>query len=152
MTTRLLFRLFLPNAPAHLLGDLEEESHSHSRLWLFRHILTAALHQSNLLETAAATSFLLGLPLIVILELRRSSLTLIPYRESAAFTTPSLLLIALAVALLTSLLQHALPKSRLTILLATTLTALISALTATPQLLTAAALLGGTLAMQRKTP
>lgn len=125
MTAKILFAIFLPNAPDHLLGDLEEE--------------------------AAATAFLLALPLTVALELRRYALTLIHFRESANFTPVSLITLALITATLAALQLRALPNPRLAVLTATLTTAAIAHITHAPQLLTAATLLGGSLAtLQRK--
>ena len=151
MTTKLLFALLLPNAPDHLLGDLEEEAAANGPLWLLRHTLTAAYHQTQLLETAAATAFLLALPLTLALELRRYSLTLIYFRENAHFTPESLATLALLTALLSALQVRALPNPRLAVIAATISTAAIAHITNAPQLLTAATVLGGSLAtLQRK--
>ncbi len=143
---RLLFALFLPNAPEYLIGDLEEEALHHGRFWLLRHVLTAAAHQSNLLETAAATAFLLGIPLLLILELRRYALTLIPFRDSTDFTPLSTLLLAGMLAVSTAFATRALGGKWPPVFLATFTTALIAALTGSPLLLSAAAFLGGSLA------
>jgi hypothetical protein len=149
--TKLLFAVFLPNAPDHLLGDLEEEAAANGPLWFLRHTLTAAYHQAQLLETAAATAFLLALPLTLALELRRYSLTLIYFRESANFTPTSLTILALLTALLAALQLRALPNPRLALIAATITTAGIAHITNAPQFLTAATLLGGSLAtLQRK--
>jgi hypothetical protein len=149
--TKLLFAVFLPNAPDHLLGDLEEEAAANGPLWLLRHTLTAAYHQTQLLETAAATAFLLALPLTLALELRRYSLTLIYFRESANFTPASLTILVLLTAALAALQVRALPSPRLALITATITTAAIALITNAPQFLTAATLLGGSLAtLQRK--
>lgn len=151
MTAKILFAIFLPNAPDHLLGDLEEEAAANGPLWLLRHTLTAAYHQTELLETAAATAFLLALPLTVALELRRYVLTLIYFRESANFTQESLVTLALLAATLSALQLRALPNPRLAVIAATISTAAIAHITHAPQLLTAATILGGSLAtLQRK--
>ena len=148
--TRILFAVFLPGAPEHLLGDIEEEAQTKSQFWLFRHVVIAAIYNSNLLETAAATAFLLGLPLLLGLELRRFALTLIPFRESAEFSFSALLSAALAIAALTAWETWLLGRRWLPVILATLLTAAIAALTNAPIILTAAALLGGSLATLRR--
>lgn len=152
---KILFALLLPNAPDHLLGDLEEEAASNGPLWLLRHTLTAAYHQAQLLETAAATAFLLALPLTLALELRRYTLTLIYFRESANFTPASLTTLALLTAILAALQIRALPNPRLALVTATISTAAIAHITNAPHVLTAATLLGGSIAIlqrERKTP
>ena len=143
---RLLFALFLPNAPEYLIGDLEEEALQHGRFWLLRHVLTAAAHQSNLLETTAATAFLLGIPLLLLLELRRYALTLIPFRESTAFSPLSTALFALLLALSTAFSTRALGGKWPPVLIATLTTGVISVITNSPLILAAAAFLGGSLA------
>jgi len=153
----LLARTIPPAYADQLIGDLEEESHGKPAHWLIRHTLTAAttglqmrLAHANALETAAATAFLLGLPLILTLELRRYALTLIPFREAADFSTPALIALTLAIALLTAWETTLLGRRWLPVLMATTITAIIAALTNSPMLLTAAALAGGALATRPK--
>lgn len=148
--TRILFALFLPGTNEHLLGDIEEEALTKSRCWLVRHVAIAAVYNSNLLETAAATAFLLGIPLLLGLELRRFALTLIPFRESAEFSFSALLLAAVAIAALAAWETRLLGRRRLPVILATLLTAAIAALTNAPIILTAAAFLGGSLATLRR--
>ena len=151
MTPKILFALFLPNAPEHLLGDLEVEAAANGPLWLLRHTLAAAYHEAEFLETAAATAFLLALPLTLALGLRRYALTLIYFRESANFTPNSLTILALLTTILAALQVRALPNPRLAVIAATISTAAIAHITNAPQILTAATLLGGSLAtLQRK--
>lgn len=100
--TRILFAVLLPSASEHLLGDLEEESKTYSIFWLLRQVLLTAALNINLLETAAASAFLIGVPLLVTLELRRFALTLIPFRESAEYSATAILLLALATAVLSA--------------------------------------------------
>jgi hypothetical protein len=145
--TRLLFKILLPHAPEHLLGDLEEEAPSQSRFWLLRQVLQTAAHQSNLLESAAAAAFLTGIPLALLLELRRYTLTLIPHRESAAFSPLAFTLLALALAALSAF------RPRPQVLLAALFTAVIVTLTGAPLILAAAPLLGGALTKpKQRTP
>ena len=147
---RILFLLLLPGAPEYLIGDLEEEAHTQSAFWFFRHLLIASAHQSKLLETAAATAFLIGIPLVAILELRRYNLTNIPFRESADFSSFSVILLSLIVAALSAWETHLLSSRWLPVAAATILTLAITTLTDAPQILTAAALLGGSLATLRR--
>jgi len=148
--TRFLFAVLLPGASEHLLGDLEEEAQTKSKFWLLRQVTEAAAYNSNLLETAAATAFLLGLPLLLTLELRRFALTLIPFRESAEFSFSALLFTALAIAALAAWETRLLGGRWLPVILATLLTAAIAALTNLPAILTAAAFVGGLLATLRR--
>lgn len=151
MTTKLLFALLLPNASTDLLGDLEEEAVANGPLWLFRHTVLAAYYQAQILETAAATAFFIGLPLILALELRRYTLSLIYFRESAGFTPESVAGLALLTVLLAAVQRRTLPDPRLALIAAVITTAAITHITNAPQILTAASLLGGSLAtLQRK--
>jgi len=143
---RILYAILLPGASEHLIGDLEEEAQSHPSFWLLRHVLLAAAYQANLLETAAATAFLVGIPLLVTFELRRFALTMIPFRESADFSNLSLLTGALAIATLTAWETRLLGGRWLPVAGATALTFAITALTNAPAVLTVAAFLGGSLA------
>src|SRR6187549_1458501 len=129
-----------------MIGDLEEEARMHSPFWLVRHVLLAAFHHANLLETAAATAFLIGIPLLAIIEMRRFALTMIPFRESAGFSNFSLLLIAAVIVALSAWETRQLGRRWLPVLAATALTFAITALTNSPAILTVAAFLGGSMA------
>lgn len=147
---RLLFQLLLPGAPEYIIGDLEEEAQSQSALWFLRHVLMAAAHQAKLLETAAATAFLIGIPLVTILELRRYNLTNIPFRESADFSIFSIVLLNVMIAALSAWETYMLNGRWLPVAAATILTLAITHLTNAPQILTVAALFGGSLATLRR--
>ena len=148
---RILFAVLLAGAPEHLLGDLEEEAKTNSPFWLFRQVVIAAAYTANLLETAAATAFLIGLPLLFTIQLRRFALTLIPFRESAEYATTAIILLAITAAALSAWETRMLGRRWLPVVLATLLTAAVAALTSAPLILTAAAFLGGSLATRRRT-
>lgn len=145
--TRLLFKVFLPHAPEYLLGDLEEEARGRSRLWLVRQVLGAAARQAQWLEPAAAAAFLVGLPLVGLVALRRYVLTLVFFRESADFTAGSTALFALLLAVAAAAATRALGGRWTAVFFATVLTAAVAAMTDSPLVLTAAAFCGGSLAM-----
>jgi hypothetical protein len=147
---RILYAILLPGASEHLIGDLEEEAESQSTLRFLRHILIAATHQASLLETTAATAFLIGIPLLVTIEIRRFALTMIPFRESADFSNVSLLLMTVAIATLSAWETRLLGRRWLPVASAAAITLVITALTNTPTILTAAALVGGSLATLRR--
>lgn len=146
---RILLAVLLPGASEHLLGDLEEEAQTQSPLWFLRQVLLAAAYNANLLETAAATAFLIGIPLVVTIQIRRFALTMIPFRESADFSHFSLLLMAVAVAALSAWETRLLGRRWLPVTGATALTFAVTALTNAPAILTVAAFFGGSLATLR---
>ncbi|MFN0105927.1 MAG: hypothetical protein ACKV2U_28055 [Bryobacteraceae bacterium] len=141
----------------HWLGDLEEEAIGKPEFWLLRHALLAAAHgvrirltNANFLECAAATAFLIGLPLVLTLELRRFVLTLIPFRESAEFSTPVAVALAIGIGIIAAWETRLLGRRWLPALLATAMTAAIVTLTNSPLIMAAAAFLGGSLAIYRR--
>ena len=144
--TRLLFRLFLPHAPEYLLGDLEEEARGRSRLWLARQVVGAAAMEARWLESAAAAAFLVGMPLVALLALRRSVRTLVFFRESSDFTAASTALFAVLLATSAAAATRALGGRWPAVCFATGITAAVAALTGSPLVLTAAAFLGGSFA------
>lgn len=155
---RLLFTLLALAAPPgqaeHWLGDLEEESATRQPSWLIRHTLAALFHalrvratHAGLLEQTAAAAFLVGIPLIVTLELRRFALTQIPFRESAGYSVASLTALAAIAAALAFWQSWLLGRRWPAVAAATLLILIITALIQAPWLiLTAAVLTGGSLA------
>jgi hypothetical protein len=143
---RLLFRIFLPHAPEYLLGDLEEEARERSRLWLVGQVVGAAAHEARWLEAAAAAAFLVGLPLVALIALRRYVLTLVFFRESAEFTAGSTAFFAALLGIAAAAATRALGGRWPAVCFATGITATVAVLTGSPLVLTAAAFLGGSFA------
>lgn len=147
---QLLFAVFLAGAPEHLVGDLEEESAAQSLGWLVKQVVVVWLQRVNWLETAAATAFLLGFPLVFVLAIRRYSLAQIPFRESAEFTVGGVVLLAVGVGALTAWLTRLLGGGWLPVGMAAAFTLIITFVTGAPVTLVAAAIFGGSLATSKK--
>jgi hypothetical protein len=143
--------------PEHWIGDLEEEADGEGDWWLARHVLVAVFYgtrmrlvNANLLESSAAASLLLGLPLVAALVLRRHILTLVPFRESAAYSLAAVSGLFVLTALLALLLTWALGRRWMVAALGTGVTAGIVLLLEAPVVLSVAAFAGGLLAMIRR--
>lgn len=153
----LLLGVLTALVPEHWIGDLEEEAVEEGDWWLARHVMLAALYgvrmrlaRTNFLESSAAAALLAGLPLVGALALRRLVLTLIPFRESAAYSWWAVAAFMILTAGLGLGLTNALGRRRVAVFLGTAVTLAIVLLLEAPIVLTVAAFAGGWAATIRR--